>query len=108
LSNEINSSNNTTTDARIQQYREELELAREILAVRSTSEDDSFNFMSGNIPGAQNNPLNYARDWMSAFTLVRDAFKSSKSNKDVGFIDYESWYNIANEINNLAALSGPI
>jgi len=47
--------------------------------VRSTSEDDSFSFMSGNIPGAQNNPLNYAKDWMSAFTLVRDAFDSEKN-----------------------------
>jgi hypothetical protein len=41
-----------TSDARKKQYSEELALAKEILAVRSTTEDSSFSFMSNKIPGA--------------------------------------------------------
>jgi hypothetical protein len=39
-------------DARSEEYEKELALAKEILAVRSTSEDSSFSFMSNKIPGA--------------------------------------------------------
>lgn len=95
-------------DKRRQKYEQELALAKEILAVRSTSEDDSFNFMSNKIPGGQNNPLNYANNWMKAFTTIRDSFNTKSKGDQAGFIDYQDWYNIANEINNLAALSGPI
>jgi len=44
-----------------------LAVAQEILAVRSTQEDSSFNFMSNDIPAAQKNPLNYAKNWTEAF-----------------------------------------
>ena len=36
---------------KIEQYEQELALAKEILAIRSTSEDSSFDFMSNKIPG---------------------------------------------------------
>jgi len=39
-------------DTKIRQYEQELELAKEIQAVRSTQEDSSFNFMSNKIPAA--------------------------------------------------------
>lgn len=91
---------------RANQYKEELALAKEILAVRSTTEDDSFNFMSNKIPGGQNNPLNYANNWMKAFTTIRDSFNTKSKGDQAGFIDYQDWYNIANEINNMAAITG--
>lgn len=90
-----------TSDARKQQYEEELSLAKEILAVRSTSEDDSFNFMSNKIPGAQNNPLNYYENWGKAFKSIKDAYKVGKKGQR-GFMDYTDFYNIITEINNVA------
>ena len=99
-----------TSDARKNQYQEELALAKEILAVRSTAEDDSFNFMSNKIPAAQNNPLNYAKNLTQAFQTFRDAFKTSnvKKNGKAGFMDYEDWYNIVTEFNNMATKDAPI
>ena len=52
--------------ARSEELEKELALAKEILAVRSTSEDAGFNFMSNKIPGAQNNPINYFNNWAKA------------------------------------------
>jgi len=51
-------------DEKVKQYKEELALAKEIAAVRATSEDDSFNFLNQEIPGAMNNPLNYVDNWV--------------------------------------------
>ena len=97
---------------RAHQYAEELKLAKEILAVRSTTEDDSFNFMSGKIPGAQNNPINYFNNWAQALHTLQEAKKSyskdSKGKIHKGLIDYQDWYNIVNEMNNLAALGDDI
>jgi len=53
LQRRINTLGNETSNARSEQYQRELDLAREILAVRSTTEDSSFSFMSGEIPGGQ-------------------------------------------------------
>ena len=98
--------------ARAEQYAKELELAKEILAVRSTTEDDSFNFMSNKIPAAQNNPINYYNNWSKAIKTVNDALKNqgsyTRDGKTVksGFIDYQDWYNIATEMNNIARISG--
>jgi hypothetical protein len=47
----LNQEDAKKNEAKIEQYQKELELAKEILAVRSTAEDDSFNFMSNSIPG---------------------------------------------------------
>jgi hypothetical protein len=38
------------SEARLEQYKAELEVAKEIVAVRSATEDDSFNFMDNKIP----------------------------------------------------------
>ena len=81
-------------NARSEEYQEELELAKEIYAIRSiTDEDSSFNFMSADIPAMQKNPLNYAKNWTEAFKRIREAYKVKKKGK-TGFIDYEDYYNI--------------
>ena len=110
LYDDINDNERNVSDARLQQYSSELQIAKEILAIRSTQEDSSFNFMSNDIPAAQKNPLNYAKNWSQALQTMRDAFKSSSGTKNgkTGFIDYEDWYNIVTEMNNIAALGGPI
>ena len=104
----INSADSNVSDARLQQYEAELSVAQEILAVRATQEDNSFNFMSNDIPAAQKNPLNYARNWSQALQTLRDAYKTSSGTKNgkTGFIDYEDYYNIITEMNNVAGMSG--
>ena len=93
-----------TSDARKKQYEEELAVAKEILAVRSTAEDSSFNFMSNEIPGGQNNPINYAENWGKAWATLRDAF--SATGKDKAKIEYEDFYNIMTEMGRIAEVSG--
>ena len=98
------------SNARLEQYEAELEIAQEILLARSTSADDSFNFMSNDIPAAQNNPLNYYKNWSEAIKTLNTAMKTSardssgKTHK--GLIDYTDFYNIVNEVNNLAGMMG--
>jgi hypothetical protein len=61
--------------------------------------------MSNEIPAAQKNPLNYAKNWTQAFNAIREAYKVKKNGK-TGFIDYEDYYNIITEMNNIAGMSG--
>ena len=113
LRNAISAADENTSDARIEQYSQELALAEEILAVRSTSEDASFNFMSNKIPGGQNNPINYYKNWASAIHTFNDAIKNKERGKYVregktyesGFVDYQDWYNLVTEMNNIAGIS---
>jgi len=82
--------------ARIKALNDELSLAEEINAVRSaTSQDDSFNFMSNDIPAGQNNPLNYWKNWAEAMQAINSAETS-------GHMDYTDFYNIVTEMGNLA------
>ena len=108
LENQIKIANGKGDKTRIQQYEQELKLAKEILAVRMTKEDSSYNFMSNKIPGAQQNQLNYYQNWATAAQKVNDAFDISKNSKNgqTGFIDYQDWYNIVNEINHIAGATG--
>ena len=113
LRNAISAADENTSGARIEQYSQELALAEEILAVRSTSEDASFNFMSNKIPGGQNNPINYYKNWASAIHTFNDAIKNKERGKYVregktyesGFVDYQDWYNLVTEMNNIAGIS---
>ena len=90
---------------RIASLENELELAEKINRVRSIdSQDDSFNFMSSKIPDAQNNPLNYWKNWGQAFTAMKEAGKASGEAKNT--MAYEDFYNIVSEIGKLAELSG--
>jgi uncharacterized damage-inducible protein DinB len=79
LNEEISDAGNETSNARKQQYSEELELAKEILAVRSTTEDSSFNFMSNKIPSGQNNPLNYWNNWAKGWMTLTEAFNKPET-----------------------------
>jgi len=89
-------------------------LAKEIYAVRSTTEDSSFNFMSNKIPGAQNNPINYFENWASAIHTFNDALKKpgtytkDKKTYKSGFVDYDFWYNLVTEMNNIASMGQDI
>jgi len=101
--------------ARIAALKEELALAREINAERATSKDDSFDFMNNKIPAGQENPLTYAKNLTKAFKAINDAYKV-KNTYDLnaggvkrtrtGYMGYEDFYNIVNELNNMAAVSG--
>ena len=86
---------------RKEEYAEELALAREIYAVRSATEDSSFNFMDQKIPSGQNNPLNYWKSWGQAFDIIKEA----ATGDNAGFMTYENFYNLVTEIGNLAQLS---
>lgn len=110
ISKDIYAADDKISQARKNQYQEELDIAKEILAVRATSEDSSFNFMSNSIPAAQNNPLNYFSNWASAIEKIKTAMKTTtkdtKGKSHKGLIDYQDWYNIVTEMNNIAALGG--
>lgn len=111
----ISNADSKVSDNRLKQYQAELSVAQEILAVRATQEDSSFNFMSNKIPGAQNNPINYYENWASAFGKIRTALqtKASVTNRKTGkkelrqgLIDYEDWYNIVTEMGHIAEMVG--
>jgi hypothetical protein len=101
------------SEARLEQYKAELEVAKEIVAVRSAAEDESFNFMDNEIPAGQNNPLNYAKSWTEALEAINDAYKVTNSydlnaggvkRTSTGYMGYEDFYNVINEINNMAGI----
>lgn len=114
LTGKLNDIDKQADPARAQQYEQELALAKEILAVRSTEENSGFSFMSRKIPGAQNNPLNYYKDWIKGWNELNDAFKPANQGTytrngqtiQSGFIDYESWSALVYEMNNIAKLGG--
>jgi len=77
--------------------------------------------MSRKIPSGQNNPINYYENWAKAVNTLNDAFENQgtytkrningeiiEENIKSGFVDYQDWYNIVTELNNIAALGGPI
>ena len=87
--------------ARKEMYEQELEVAKEIAQVRATTDDSaSFAFMDNKLPGAMENPLTYAENWGKAIHILQ---KGSGDKK--GFIDARDWYNIINEMNNIAGAS---
>ena len=90
------------SDARIQQYKEELALAQQIAEARGVTEDDSFKFMEQAIPSGQNNPLNYWENWGKAYKAINEA--STGANK--GKMDYSDFYNLITEMGNLANITG--
>ena len=88
-------------ETKIKQYQEELKLNQDILALRSTSEDATFSFMSNKIPAAQNNPLNYFANWQQAWQTMEASAKS-------GYMDYTDFYNIVTEMGRMAEQSDAI
>ena len=109
---QLRSLRDTEDPTKKRQYEAELAVAEEISRVRAASEDSSFNFMSNKIPGGQNNPLNYYSNWATAIQKLQTAMKTKSKTSDgkthKGLIDYQDWYNIVTEMNNMAKLGGPI
>ena len=103
---ELRSLKDTSDDTKRAQYEAELAVAEQIARVRATTEDSSFNFMSNKIPSGQNNPLNYFNNWATAIQKLQTAMKTKSRTSDgkthKGLIDYQDWYNIVTELNNLA------
>ena len=89
--------------ARLESLQKELELAKKINMERSTKQDDSFNFMSGKIPEAQNNPLNYWKNLGQAFDVMKASMKGNKQSKNT--MAYENFYNIVSEMGRIAELT---
>ena len=87
------------SNARKEQYEAELQIAEEILAVRSATEDDSFKFMEQDIPSGQNNPLNYWNNWKTAFDSIKEG-------KRTGKMDYKDFYNLITEMGHLSDMMG--
>jgi len=79
---------------RANQYREELSIAKEILAVRSTTDDKSFDFMSGKLPTGLQNPIDYWNSAGKAYKAINEAGKT-------GYMEIQDYYNIVNEMANL-------
>ena len=88
----------------IQALRAQRDLMLEMAQTRATSKDDSFAFMSGKLPEAMENPLTYAENWGKAVDILQKQSSGTKK----GFIDARDWYNIANEMNNIAGIGGDI
>ena len=102
LRSEIEAPNNAE---RLKSLQDELDLAEKINMTRSIeTEDDSFKFMEGKIPDAQNNPLNYWKNWAKAFDAMKKAGKGSGAAKNT--MGYEDFYNIISEMGRLADITG--
>ena len=91
-------------DTKISQYERELELNREIMEVRATTESDDFKFMDNNIPSGQNNPLNYWENWGKAMKAIKETTEGDSK----GFMDYKDFYNIITQMGQLASESNKI
>lgn len=86
-------------DARLQMYREELATAEDILRVRSSTDSGSFDFMNRDLPNGMQNPIDYWNSTGEAYKAMNQAAKS-------GYMEIQDFYNIVNEMNNMAAVSG--
>ena len=107
LSRNINKINKEKQPEKYEQYKRELEVAKQILQVRSaTEEDDSFKFMDNAIPAAQNNPLNYYANLKDAMDAVNTAFDATSKKGGKGYMDYTDWYNIIQHYSDMAVAAG--
>lgn len=106
LKEKIASAEARRDNTKVKQYQEELALAKEILAVRATQEDESMNFMDQDIPGALKNPFNYAQSITKAMQALREAFNPTDENTKPGFLGYQDFYNIGKWINEQAGVLG--
>ena len=80
------------SDTKIKQYQEELSLAKQIAAVRATTDEDSFSWYDEELPAGMNNPLNYISSWQDSIEMLRDASES-------GVADFKGMVNTAKQIN---------
>ena len=87
------------SSARRQEYEAELAVAEEIYRVRSSTDNKSFDFMNRDLPNGMQNPIDYWNSTGEAYKAMNQAAKS-------GYMEIQDFYNIVNEMNNMAAVSG--
>ena len=80
------------SDTKIKQYQEELSLAKQIAAVRATTDEESFSWYDEELPAGMNNPLNYISSWQDSIEMLRNASES-------GVADFKGMVNTAKQIN---------
>lgn len=92
-------SSNKYDSTKIKQYKEELSLAKEIAAVRTTTEDSSFDFMSAELTGALNNAPKYWESWAQAVSVSEQAAKD-------GYIGWQEFARMVQGVSDLAVQTG--
>lgn len=80
--------------------QERLNLYRQIARVQMDN-SDSYKFMDNKLPTGMQGAVNFYNDWA-------EAAKTIKSSSASGYMGMQDFYNIINEINNMAAISGEI
>ena len=102
----INELDSKPSSARSEEYERELRIAKEIAAVRLTTDGGGFNFMNNSLPAGMQNPIDYMNSWGKAFKTLNEATTATGDSKNL--IDATAFYNIVNELNNLAAIGDDI
>ena len=80
------------------EVRERLNLYREIAAVQM-NDPSQYSFMDNKLPDMYQGPENYWNAW-------DEAFKSMKTAAQKGYMSTQDFYNIVNEMSNVARLTG--
>ena len=86
-------------DARLEMYKNELAVAQEIAKVRSSTDNKDFNFMDRALPNGMQNPIDY-------WNATGEAYKAMNGAASSGYMEIQDFYNIVNEMSNMAQLSG--
>lgn len=115
LRDQVNSEDNTISDARKKQYEAELEIAKEILRVRATTANDEFDYMNQSLPEVFKRPTDLAKSAVAVTNAFREAWNTSQKAMNIrsgemhtskGLMGMEDFYNMANMMNNMAQASG--
>lgn len=91
--------NPKVSTARREEYRKELEVAKEIQETRSLTDEGEFNFMERALPTGMQNPIDYWQGTYSAFEAMNKAGEN-------GYMSIQDFYNIVQEMNNMAKEAG--
>ena len=88
-------------DARLQMYKNELAVAQEIARTRSSTDNKDFNFMDRALPNGMQNPIDY-------WNATGEAYKVMNASAKSGYMEIQDFYNIVQEMSNMAQSSGQI
>lgn len=86
-------------DARLQMYKNELAVAQEIARTRSSTDNKDFNFMDRALPTGMQNPIDY-------WNATGEAYKAMNASAKSGYMEIQDFYNIVQEMSNMAQVSG--
>ena len=95
---ENSEADNHVAEQKLTNLRQQLNLYMNIARVQS-SNPESYNFMNRKLPNQFQGPLNY---WNSVYSM----FDTMKASAESGYIDLTDYYNIINEMSNIARLTG--